>query len=164
MRTWREFRQLSDVRFEMAEITTCGNPMCSCDPCSCATCSCSAAKLGDLERRVMDILWEQGNGELTGRDVADVLPENAYTTVATVLDRLVRKGLIRRRMDGRVIQFAAVGTRGAHTAVLMHEALAAGPDPDSALLRFAETLSQEEAAILRHSLDELEFERGRRDS
>jgi predicted transcriptional regulator len=153
-----------DVRLEVTETTTCDNPKCSCDPCSCATCSCSAAKLGDLERRVMDILWGQGNGELTARDVADVLPENAYTTVATVLDRLVRKGLIRRRMDGRVIRFAAVGTRGAHTAVLMHEALAAGPDPDSALLRFAETLSPEEASILRHSLDELEFERDRRDS
>ncbi len=141
--------------------TTCDNPMCSCDPCTCATCSCSAAKLGDLERRVMDILWEQSDSELTGRDVADLLTESAYTTVATVLDRLVRKGLVRRRMDSRVIRFAAVGTPGAHTAVLMHEALAAGQDSDSALLRFAETLSPEEAAILRRSLDELEFGPGR---
>jgi predicted transcriptional regulator len=108
----------------------------------------------------MDILWEQ-DSELTGRDVADVFPENAYTTVATVLDRLVRKGLVRRRMDGRLIRFAPVGTPGAHTAVLMREALAAGQDPDAALLRFAETLSPEEAAILRQSLDELESRAGR---
>jgi predicted transcriptional regulator len=140
----------------MTEATTCDNPKCSCDPCSCSACSCSPAKLGELERRVMDILWQQSDSELTGRHVADLLPENAYTTVATVLDRLVRKGLVRRRMDGRLIRFAAVGTPGAHTAVLMHEALAAGHDPDSALLRFAETLSPEEVAILRRSLDELE--------
>src|ERR1700722_3924961 len=146
----------------MAETTTCENPMCSCDPCSCSTCSCGAAKLGELERRVMDILWDQHDGELTGRDVADVFPEHAYTTVATVLDRLVHKGLVRRRMDGRLIRFAAVGSPGAHTAVLMHEALAAGHDPDSALMRFAETLSPEEIAILRRSLDGIESSSGER--
>ena len=145
----------------MAETTTCDNPMCSCDPCSCTTCSCSAAKLGELERRVMDILWDQHDIELTGRAVADALPKSAYTTVATVLDRLVRKGLVRRRLDGRVIRFVAVGSPGAHTAVLMHEALAAGHDHDSALIRFAETLSPQEVEILRRSLDELDSETGR---
>jgi predicted transcriptional regulator len=102
----------------------------------------------------MDILWESSDAELTGRDVADSLPNNAYTTVATVLDRLVHKGLVRRRTVGRTIRFAAVGSQGAHTAVLMHEALAAGSDADAALIRFVETLSPEEAAVLRSSLDE----------
>ena len=69
--------------------TTCDNPMCSCDPCGCDHCTCGVARVGDLERRVMTILWEQGGDEMTGRQVADALPENAYTTVATVLDRLV---------------------------------------------------------------------------
>jgi predicted transcriptional regulator len=105
----------------------------------------------------MDILWEASDRELSGRDVADVLPEYAYTTVATVLDRLVHKGLVRRRMNGRSIRFGAIGTRGAHTAVLMHEALAVDGDRDAALVRFAETLSPTEAAILRHSLDALEW-------
>jgi predicted transcriptional regulator len=103
----------------------------------------------------MDILWEQGELELTGRNVADLLPEHAYTTVATVLDRLVHKGLVRRRMDRRSIRFTAVGTRGAHTAVLMHEALAEGNDPDAALLHFVGILSSEEAETLRRSLEEL---------
>ena len=145
-------------------ITTCDNPLCSCVPCGCATCSCGAARLGELERRVMNVLWEQDDHELTGREVADVISENAYTTVATVLDRLVHKGLVRRRMDGRLIRFAAVGTQGAHTAVLMHKALAADQDPDSALSRFAETLSPEEAAVLRQSLEALEFGPGRKGS
>jgi predicted transcriptional regulator len=133
--------------------TTCDNPMCSCDPCGCGdSCTCGVARLGELERRVMTILWEQGDSELSGRQVADVLPGHAYTTVATVLDRLVNKGLVRRRMDGRAIRFAAIGSQGAHTAVLMHETLSHGDDPDAALARFAEILSPEEAAVLRSSL------------
>jgi predicted transcriptional regulator len=100
----------------------------------------------------MDILWESSGQELTGRDVADVLSESAYTTVATVLDRLVHKGLVRRRMQGRSIRFAAVGTRAAHTALLMHEALSTGGDRHAALVRFAETLSPSEAAVLRDQL------------
>jgi predicted transcriptional regulator len=131
---------------------TCNNPMCACDPCSCNDCGCGVARLGELERRVMDILWQESDREWTARDVANVFPDYAYTTVATVLDRLVHKGLVRRRMDGRTVQFVAIGSRGAHTAVLMHDALAAGHDPDAALLRFAETLSPSEAAVLRRAL------------
>jgi predicted transcriptional regulator len=135
--------------------TTCDNPMCTCEPCTCAACACGAARLGELERRVMNILWEHADGEMAGRQIADQLPNNAYTTVATVLDRLVHKALVRRRMDGRSIRFAAVGTRGAHTAVLMHEDLAEGQDPGAALARFAEILTPEEVAVLRRSLDRL---------
>lgn len=140
--------------------TKCDNPMCSCDPCTCSECGCGVIKLGTSERRVMDILWEEPLKELTGRDVADALPEYAYTTLATVLDRLVHKGLVRRRMDGRVIRFTAIGTRSTHTAVLMYQALAVGgdPDPGAALVRFAETLSASEASILRHALNGLEQE------
>ncbi len=140
----------------MPKTTTCDNPMCTCDPCGCDACTCGVARVGELERRVMTILWAHGPGESTGRQVADALPEHAYTTVATVLDRLVHKGLVRRRMDRRTIRFAAVGTQGAHTAVLMHEALSHGQDPGSALAHFAGTLSPEEAAVLRSSLDALE--------
>src|ERR1700691_2429476 len=120
----------------MSATTKCDNPLCSCDPCTCANCACGVARLGELERRVMDILWEEPQGEMTGRDVADLLPESAYTTVATVLDRLVHKGWVRRRMDRGSIQFATVGTRAAYTVVLMREALAADREPDSALMRF----------------------------
>ncbi len=136
----------------MTATGTCDNPMCSCTPCTCDQCRCGAARLGELERRVMDILWEAPSREVTGRDVADVLPEYAYTTVATILDRLAHKGFLHRRLDGRVIRFAAIGTQGAHTAALMHEALAVGRDPDAALVRFAETLSARDAEVLRRAL------------
>jgi len=145
----------------MAASTTCDNPMCSCDPCVCDDCKCGVARLGDLERRVMEVLWEGSEDELTVRDVSDALPGYAYTTVATVLDRLVHKEVVRRRMDGRTIRFAAIGSPGAHTAVLMREVLMSGHDPDAALIRFAETLSPSEAAVLQSTLKRLERKAGR---
>jgi predicted transcriptional regulator len=138
----------------MGTATTCDNPMCSCDPCTCAECACGVVTLGDLERRVLGIVWDLPDPEPTGREVADALPAHAYTTVATVLDRLVNKGILNRRRDGRAIRFAPIGVRGAHTAVLMRQALAADTDPSAALVCFAETLSPLEAGVLLGALDE----------
>jgi predicted transcriptional regulator len=133
----------------MTTPSTCDNPMCSCDPCACESdaCACGSARLGDLERRVIDVLWEEPGHELTGRDVANELPGYAYTT-----DRLVHKNLVRRRMDGRTIRFAATGTGAALTATLMREALGSTSDPDAALIRFAESVSPSEADVLRRAL------------
>lgn len=141
----------------MTTTSTCDNPLCSCDPCACEgpACACGAARLGDLERRVIDVLWEEPGRELTGRDVANELPGYAYTTVATVLDRLVHKNLVRRRMDGRTIRFAATGTGATLTATLMREALGSTRDPDAALVRFAEGVSPSEADVLRRALGDL---------
>jgi predicted transcriptional regulator len=101
----------------------------------------------------MEILWESEDPEVSVRDVAGALPEYAYTTVATILDRLVRKGMLKRRMDGRTIRFAVVGTKGAHTAVLMRKALGEDSDPDAALLCFVAGLSESEASVLRRALN-----------
>lgn len=101
----------------------------------------------------MDVLWAEPGRERTGRQVTDALGDYAYTTVATVLDRLVRKGLVLRRIEERTIRFTPIGTSSAHTAVRMHEALAVDDDPDAALARFAATLSRSEAAVLRKALD-----------
>ncbi len=138
----------------MSAATQCDNPMCSCDPCTCTQCACGAVTLGDLERRVLGIVWDLPDPEPTGREVADALPAHAYTTVATVLDRLVNKGILSRRMDGRSIRFVPIGVRGAHTAVVMRQALAADGDPSAALVCFAGTLSSSEAAVLRDALAE----------
>ena len=138
----------------MSAGTRCDNPMCSCDPCTCAQCACGVVTLGDLERRVIGVVWDLPDPEPTGREVADALPAHAYTTVATVLDRLVNKGLLSRRMDGRLIRFTPIGVRGAHTAVVMRQALAADSDPGAALVCFANTLSSSEMAVLLEALDE----------
>ena len=58
--------------------------------------------LGRLEAEIMEILWQRGRG--TVRDVADTLAARrpiAYTTVMTVMSRLVDKGLLARQGDRR---------------------------------------------------------------
>jgi predicted transcriptional regulator len=101
----------------------------------------------------MEIVWESDDREVSVRDVANELPDHAYTTVATVLDRLVNKQMLTRRMDGRAIRFAVVGSKGAHTAVLMRQALGEDSDPDAALSCFVEGLSASEASALRRALN-----------
>jgi predicted transcriptional regulator len=124
----------------------------------CDDCACGGATLGELERRVMDVLWQQPEREFTGRDVANAFSEHAYTTVATVLNRLVAKSLVRRRMDGGKVHFSAVGSQGTHAAVLMRQAMSVGADADAALASFARSLSPSEAATLREALNAVERE------
>lgn len=102
----------------------------------------------------MDVLWEDPEAERTVREVADRLPGYAYTTVATVLGRLTHKGFAVRRPGGRVVRFVSTGTPGAHGARRMREALDAAGDPTAALARFAEGVSDSEAAVLRRALGE----------
>jgi predicted transcriptional regulator len=111
-------------------------------------------RLGDLERRVMDVLWDSETQALTGREVADQLPDRAYTTVLTILERLRRKNLVERTTDGRTHRFAAADTREAYRAELMIDALGEPTANRSAVLvRFAESVSPGEAEVLRRALD-----------
>lgn len=56
--------------------------------------------LGDLEERLMEILW--ADAPLSVRDVKRRLGRSklAYTTVMTTLDRLYKKGLLARTKNG----------------------------------------------------------------
>jgi predicted transcriptional regulator len=109
--------------------------------------------LGQLERRVMDILWDAPQGQLSGREVADLLPDRAYTTVLTILERLRRKRLVERSTRGKVHTFRPAATREAYTASLMLEPLGSAQDRDAVLVRFAQTVSPDEAVVLRQALD-----------
>ena len=112
-------------------------------------------RLGELERRVMDVLWDSEKTPLTGREVADQLPDRAYTTVLTILERLRRKNLVERSTDGRTHRFAAADTREAYRAELMIDALGESTSNRSAVLvRFAESVSPAEADVLRRALGE----------
>jgi len=132
--------------------SACRNPLCSCDPCGCSECECGATRFGTLEERVMDWLWVAQLETSTIRDLADAFPEYAYTTLATIMDRLVAKGALRSELDGRTKRYATTGNRGSHTAVLMYDALSAASEPAFALQRFVESLSESEAELLRKAL------------
>lgn len=100
----------------------------------------------------MDVVWAAGGAEVTARDVAGVLEEYAYTTVATVLNRLSRKGVVRRRMDGRTTKFAPLGTAAERAAAAMTGALEESGDRDGALARFVELMAADDRAALRRAL------------
>ncbi len=101
----------------------------------------------------MDILWADPDREFTARAIADQLSEYAYTTIATVLDRLTNKGMARRRKEGRLVVFTTVDTRAAFTAQAMLEALEQSSDPDAALAQFVQAIPRDEADILRRALE-----------
>jgi predicted transcriptional regulator len=71
-----------------------------------------AKVLGDLEARVMTVVW-QHEQPMSARAVHDeVVREHPVTihTVITVLNKLVRKGLVQRVRGGDVYEFSALVT------------------------------------------------------
>lgn len=69
--------------------------------------------LHELEGEVMDEVWRRGAA--TVRDVLETLngrrKERAYTTIMTIMTRLDRKGMLRRRRDGRSDVYSPVLSR-----------------------------------------------------
>lgn len=123
------------------------------------------SQLGDLERSVMETLWDVGDGWLTVRDVHDVLAggrDIAYTTVMTVLDRMSRKGLVEREREGRAWRYRPTQSRGAMTAEVMRQALGEFAeetnrhDRAAALVAFVGEASAEDRKALSDALVALE--------
>jgi predicted transcriptional regulator len=114
-------------------------------------------RLGELERAIMEVLWDTSE-PLTVREVSNGLPERnlAHTTVMTVLDRLAKKGFVRRNRDGRAWRYRPAATRESYVAELMLTALDQTGDRSAALAAFAQSVSGTEAGILREALGNLE--------
>ena len=113
--------------------------------------------MGELEQAVLEALWSH-DGSATGREVLDRLADRdlAYTTVMTVLDRLVGKELVDREREGRAFRYAPRRTRAEMTAEVMHEALAGtGADRGQALVSFVGEASPEDLEALRRALADL---------
>jgi predicted transcriptional regulator len=75
-----------------------------------------------LELECLKALWSIGEGNV--RDVRQALSGNrdlAYTTVMTVLDRLVRRGNVARRKVGRSFAYAPILTRDAVRRLALRE-------------------------------------------
>lgn len=109
---------------------------------------------GDLEYRALCALWDLRSG--TVRDVHERIgasPELAYTTVGTVLDRLLAKGLLRRRREGRGFVYEPAVARSEIDGARLGAVVASmGPRPAVATL--LDALEALDPALL----DELERE------
>ena len=65
-------------------------------------------RLGDLQLRIMKILWQRP--EATVAEVSDALGRSAklaYTTIATMLRKMEAKGLVQHRDEGRTFVYRA---------------------------------------------------------
>ncbi len=112
-------------------------------------------RVGDLETEILQHLWEL-QGPATGRELLQRIgrPALAYTTLMTVLGRLVDKGLAERVPDGRTVRYRAAGDLDELTAKAIRELLAAARDRQAVLAHLVEdygdaSLAAELAAALR---------------
>jgi len=58
-------------------------------------------RLGDLQLRIMRVLWDRGPSGVGEVSSALGGAELAYTTVATMLRKMEERGLVRHRSEGR---------------------------------------------------------------
>ena len=68
---------------------------------------------GPLEAKIMDILWN--DMDMTIKEVQQVLDQEKLTnfnTVMTVMNRLVEKGILQKRVEGRASVYKPVLSRG----------------------------------------------------
>ena len=108
--------------------------------------------LGSLEAEVMRAVWA-ADGGVAVRDVLERLNRGlkeplAYTTVMTVMDKLFKKGVLRRELDGRAYRYTPVLDQADYSADLMRQALDAGSDHAAVFLRFLQRMTPDESAAL----------------
>ncbi|MDP3969383.1 MAG: BlaI/MecI/CopY family transcriptional regulator [Nocardioides sp.] len=119
-------------------------------------------RVGELERAVLEVLWSENGAEgwWTVREVYDVLAAErnaAYTTVMTVLGRMVPKGLVEQERAEKAYRYRAAGSRGEMAADLMRQALGSvAEDSHDALVAFVGEATEAERAALRDALARLE--------
>lgn len=110
-------------------------------------------RLGSLEHQVMDVLWDCPD-ELCARRVLERLATRdlAYTTVATVLTNLARKGMLERTSGLRSWAYRPTMSRTAYVAGCMVQSLRGAEDRSAALADLVGLLDPGERAALRDAL------------
>lgn len=111
---------------------------------------------GPLELRVLNALWERGTPACV-RDIQPEFPGVAYTTLMTTLDRLFRKGTLKREKNGRAFYYRPNGSQQQLISQLAGSTFATLLPGDAASVRpimsmFVDTVGERDHALL----DELE--------
>ncbi|GAA5063393.1 BlaI/MecI/CopY family transcriptional regulator [Thermocatellispora tengchongensis] len=111
-------------------------------------------KLGQLEAEVLAVL-AGADDFLSPGDIAERLEGGtAYTTVNTILFRLLEKNLVERARKGRAYVYRLTADESGLAAERMFGHLRLAHDPSGVLTHFVHGLSPEEEAALRALLDE----------
>ncbi len=111
---------------------------------------------GPLESRVLDVLWSRA-AAASVRDLQPAFPGVAYTTLMTTLDRLFRKGVLRRDKSGRAFFYRPQFSRDELRTQLAGSAFATMLPGDGSPMRpilsqFVDAVGDRDRALL----DELE--------
>jgi predicted transcriptional regulator len=107
--------------------------------------------LGELEGAVMEVLWARQ--EATVREVVDELSRTrslAYTTVLTIMSRLVEKGLLTQHKVGRAHLYKPAMSREAYVAEVSGQVVRSLVEDfgDIALAQFSQQLDSLDPARL----------------
>jgi predicted transcriptional regulator len=103
---------------------------------------------GNLESEVLATLWS-ADRPLTPGDVVERLGGDlAYTTVQTILSRLLAKNAVRREAAGRAHAYSPVLDNAGMVASRMRAMLDRGGDHAAVLSRFVGTLTPDEERTL----------------
>ena len=119
---------------------------------------------GELQTRIMAVLWRLGSG--TVEEVRTALPPRyraAYTTIQTVLNRLADRRMLARSKDGRMIVYRPMVSEADYVSRSIERALA-GASVDArqaALAKLIGDLDASELTDLQQLARGLEKERGR---
>ena len=124
----------------------------------------AGTRLGGLEAELMNLLWAAGE-PLGVRELASRLPgpPRAYTTLVTVLTRLVGKGLVERAGDGRRYTYRPAGDPDQLTARAIERLLEAAADRRAVLAHLVTgahdpALLAELAALIQQTQQDTEAE------
>lgn len=112
-------------------------------------------EFGPLELKVLEVLWRRKRAS-TVRHVQPSFPQLAYTTLMTTLDRLYRKGVLRRLRLGRAFGYVPRCSRdelfGRMVSGHVTDLLASCGDSTALLSTLVEAVGHADADLL----DELE--------
>ena len=111
--------------------------------------------LGHLEQDLLNYLWD--SGEATGRQVFDAVSlhrQNAYHTILTVLNRMVKKGLLSKKKKAGFFHFSAALSREEFELLACQQAIksALSISHSNAISAIVNLLSQDDPELI----DELE--------
>ncbi|MFC6067510.1 BlaI/MecI/CopY family transcriptional regulator [Streptomyces ochraceiscleroticus] len=111
---------------------------------------------GELEAQVLSVL-RLSSGPATAAWVQKRLDGDlAYTTVMTILSRLLAKGAVTRERLGRAFVWQAASDEAGLAALRMRRVLDAEADREAVLASFVTALSPDDERLLRGLLHEAE--------
>ncbi len=108
---------------------------------------------GALEHDIMAVLWSADEPLLPADIKSRLSSDLAYTSVATVLGRLLTKGLVTRTESGRAFAYEAAVDEAQLAARRIDDVLSTATDRDAVLAGFVRGLSKKDAKALRALLN-----------